>query len=58
MRSLDAKSRERFERIWHLVEDGMAFRAARTVVDAAMYGIGCTEGTVREKIEREKQNGQ
>ncbi len=59
MRSLDEKSQERFDRIRHLVEDhGMAFRAARTVVDAAMYGIGCTEGTVREKIEREKQNGQ
>jgi hypothetical protein len=31
----------------------MTRRAAETVVDAAMYGIGCTEGRVRE--EQQKQ---
>jgi len=34
----------------------MTFEAARTVVDAAMYGVGCIEGQMREKIEREKND--
>jgi len=36
------------------VNRGMTPRAATITVDAAMYGIGCTEGMIREKIEREK----
>ena len=36
------------------VNRGMTPRAATIVVDAAMYGIGCVEGMIREKIEREK----
>jgi hypothetical protein len=31
----------------------MDFRAAMIVVDAAMFGIGCLEGEVREKIQKE-----
>ena len=47
---------ERAERIIRLQTGrGMSPRAATIVVDAAMYGIGCTEGEVREKIEREKE---
>ena len=34
---------------------GMSDRAARIVVDAAMYGKGCVEGKVREDIERKKK---
>ena len=48
---------ERAERIIRLQTGrGMTPRAARIVVDAAMYGIGCTEGKMREKIEREKHD--
>ena len=36
------------------VNRGMTARAATITVDAAMYGIGCVEGMIREKIEREK----
>jgi len=32
----------------------MTLQAARTVVDAAMYEIGCIEGKVRAEIERNK----
>jgi len=32
----------------------MTLRAAKIVVDAAMLGIGCTEGTVRNRIEEEE----
>jgi hypothetical protein len=38
-----------------IVERGMTYRAARIVVDAAMYNIGCTEGTVRKRIEEEQR---
>ena len=34
---------------------GMSDRAARIVVDAAMYGIGCIEGEVRARIETQKK---
>jgi hypothetical protein len=34
---------------------GMTHRAAKIVVEAAMYGIGCTEGKVRAAIEYKKQ---
>ena len=30
----------------------MTPRAAATVVDAAMFGIGCVEGEVRQKIQK------
>ena len=47
--------RERAERIIRLqTSRGMTPRAATITVDAAMYGIGCVEGMIREKIEREK----
>jgi hypothetical protein len=46
---------ERARRIMRLIVNrGMSLRAASVVVDAAMYEIGCTEGTVRAKIELEK----
>lgn len=37
-----------------IVKRGMTRRAAETVVDAAISGIGCLEGVMREKIEQEK----
>jgi hypothetical protein len=40
--------------LWLCNRRSMTWRASRTVVDAAMYGIGCTEGEVREKIESER----
>jgi len=33
---------------------GMSVHAAETVVDAAMFGIGCIEGTIRKQIEERK----
>ena len=45
---------ERADRITRLIEDrGMTPKAAATVVDAAMFGIGCIEGQVRKKIQEE-----
>ena len=38
------------------VNRGMTARAATIVVDAAMFGIGCIEGEVRERIEKEKHD--
>ena len=50
-----AEAVRRAERIIRLqTSRGMTPRAATIVVDAAMYGIGCVEGMIREKIEREK----
>ena len=48
---------ERSVRIQKLMDPPrrMTFEAARTVVDAAMYGIGCIEGEVRARIEAEKK---
>lgn len=37
-----------------LLFKGMSVRGAETVVDAAMFGVGCTEGEVRAKIEKAK----
>ena len=37
-----------------VVERGMTYRAACVVVDAAMFGKGCLEGTVRKRIEEEQ----
>jgi hypothetical protein len=49
---------ERDQRILHLMFlRGMTQRAATIVVDAAMFGIGCTEGDVRTRIEKEKTDG-
>ena len=51
----DEKRSEWCTRVMHLIlVRKMSERAARTVVDASMFGIGCTEGTVRKLIE-EKQ---
>lgn len=33
----------------------MTLRAAQTVVDAAMFGKGCLEGTMRAKIQAEQE---
>ena len=44
-------AQEHAYRVLHLVARGMTFRAATIVIDAAMLGEGCTEGTVRRKIE-------
>ena len=47
----------RAERIIRLqTSRGMTPRAATIVVDAAMYGIGCTEGEVRARVEKEKHD--
>ena len=47
------KMNERAERITRLIEKPrmMNPRAAATVVDAAMFGIGCVEGDVRKQIQ-------
>jgi hypothetical protein len=44
---------ERAERIARLVEKPrcLTVTAASTVVDAAMFGIGCLEGRMRQKIQ-------
>ena len=31
----------------------MTLKAAQTVVDAAMFGKGCTEGRIRDRIQNE-----
>lgn len=48
------KMNERATRITRLIEKPrmMTPRAAATVVDAAMFGIGCVEGEVRQEIQR------
>lgn len=38
-----------------IFERMMTARAAHIVVDAAMYGIGCSEGTVRKRIEAQRE---
>jgi len=48
-----AHDRDRYwERVQRLVlrPRSMTLRAAKIVVDAAMLGIGCTEGDVRTRI--------
>ena len=49
----DAQLIERAFRVTALVEKPrcMTVRAAHIVVDAAMFSIGCTEGTVRAEIQ-------
>ena len=48
---------EYWERVQRLVlrPRSMTLRAAKIVVDAAMYGQGCLEGEVRARLEREGQ---
>lgn len=48
---------ERARRITRLIETKpfMTPRAAAIVIDAAMFGIGCTEGRVRDRIQKEKE---
>ena len=43
-------------RVWKLMDPprSMSHRAAKIVVEAAMFGIGCLEGEMRKKIEQEK----
>ena len=44
-------------RVEHLIEARkMTLRAARVVVDAAMYGEGCVEGEVRDRIQKEQDD--
>ena len=53
----ERESDERTDRVAALqVNRGMTARAATITVDAAMYGIGCVEGEVRARIEREKHD--
>lgn len=42
-------------RLLRLIDRGLTLRAASIVLNAAMFGIGCTEGKVREQIERKKK---
>ena len=42
-------------RLEKLLERGLSPRAASIVLNAAMYGIGCTEGKVRDETERKKK---
>jgi len=49
---IDAEYEYRVMRL--MLDRDMSHRAAKIVVDAAMYGIGCTEGRVRERIEHMK----
>ena len=37
-----------------LIDRGLTPRAASIVLNAAMFGIGCIEGEVRKRIEKEK----
>ena len=44
-------------RVCRLVYDReMTYRAAVTVVDAAMFGKGCLEGTIRKQIEEAQRD--
>jgi hypothetical protein len=55
MNTIDWERLEYAYRVQRLTDRGLTPRAARVVVDAAMYGIGCTEGRIREEIERNKK---
>jgi hypothetical protein len=46
-----ANLHEWLARFQRLLYRGLTVRAAETVIDAAMFGHGCTEGTVRQEIE-------
>ncbi len=43
-------------RMAKLLARGLTPRAANVVLAAAMFGIGCTEGTVRAQVEAQKEN--
>lgn len=49
-----------WERVMRLVirPRSMSLRAAHIVVDAAMYGIGCVEGAVREEQQKRIDKGE
>jgi len=49
----DAQQDEYWKRVARLVlrPRSMSMRAAQTVIDAAMFGRGCVEGTVRARIQ-------
>ena len=49
----DPKRHEFCARINRLVRRGMTTKAARIVVNAAMFGEGCIEGQKREQIQKE-----
>ena len=53
----DLEMYEYSQRIMRLVDAPrlMSIRAATITVEAAMFGIGCIEGKVREEIERKKK---
>ena len=49
---------ERADRITRLIEErGMTPKAAATVIDAAMFGIGCLEGRVRAEQQERLDKG-
>jgi hypothetical protein len=51
-RQKDTSSRgEYVARLTALLNRGLTRRAAETVIDAAMFGLGCTEGAMREAIQ-------
>ena len=54
----DLEMYEYAHRIQRLVDAPrlMSIRAATITVEAAMFGIGCTEGDVRAKIEAQKKS--
>jgi len=41
--------------VYLMTERDMSLRAAKIVVDAAMFGVGCIEGEVRAKVEAQKK---
>lgn len=49
---------EWFSRVAHQLSKGLSPRAAEIVVDAAMFGIGCTEGRVREEQQKRIDAGE
>ena len=56
----DLEMYEYSQRIMRLVDAPrlMSIRAATITVEAAMFGIGCVEGRVREEIEANKKKPQ
>lgn len=52
------REQERLTRVFKLQKRGMTFKAAAIVVDAAMFGDGCTEGRVREDQQRRIDAGE
>ena len=48
-------AQEHAYRVLRLTSRGMTVKAATIVIDAAMLGEGCTEGVVRDRIQREQE---